>query len=100
MPQSILALRHKADERSEMNGTGNTNETATAGGGGGFDPQEAAALLEQTTQQARRQFEPYPPWLLVIRAVMVLAACGAVWLSVRGQHPYKGPTAAAIPVLV
>ena len=31
---------------------------------------------------------------------MVLAACGAVWLSVRGQHPYRGPTAADIPVLV
>jgi len=31
---------------------------------------------------------------------MVLAACGAVWLSVRGQHPYRGPTAADVPVLV
>jgi hypothetical protein len=82
-----------------MNGTGNTNETATAGEGGGFDPREAAALLEQTTQQARHQFAPSPPWLLVIRAVMVLATCGAVWLSVRGQHPYQGPTAAVIPVV-
>jgi hypothetical protein len=31
---------------------------------------------------------------------MVLAALGAVWLSVRGQHPYRGPTTADIPVLV
>ena len=31
---------------------------------------------------------------------MVLAACGAIWLSVRGQHPYRGPTAADIPILV
>jgi hypothetical protein len=31
---------------------------------------------------------------------MVLAALGAIWLSVRGQHPYRGPTAADIPVLV
>ncbi len=39
--------------------------------------------------------------MLVIRAVIVLAACGAVWLSVRGQHPYKGPAAAvAIPVVL
>jgi hypothetical protein len=30
---------------------------------------------------------------------MVLAVCGAVWLSVRGQHPYKGPTAAVLPVV-
>src|SRR6266487_5130645 len=76
-------------------------DTTSAGNGGNFDPQQAAALLDQTTQQARRQVEPSPPWMLVIRAVIVLAACGAVWLSVRGQHPYKGPAAAvAIPVVL
>ncbi len=64
--------------------------------GARLDPREAAILLEQTGRQARRQFEPSPPWLLVIRAVLVLAAFGAVWLSVRGQHPYNGPTAAAL----
>ena len=76
-----------------------TPDTAT-GNGGTFDPQQAAALLDQTTQQARRQLEPAQPWLLIIRGVLVLAALGAIWLSVRGQHPYKGPTAADIPVLV
>ena len=30
---------------------------------------------------------------------MILATCGTVWLSVRGQHPYRGPTAAAIVVV-
>ena len=74
--------------------------TASAGNSGNFDPHRAAALLDQTTQQARRRFEPSPPWLLVTRAFMVLAACGAVWLSRRGQHPYRGPTAADIPILV
>ena len=73
---------------------------ATAGNGGTFGPEQAAALLDQTTQQARRKFQPSPPWLLVTRAVMVLAALGAIWLSVRGQHPYRGPTAADIPVLI
>jgi len=71
-----------------------------AGHDGTFDPQQAAALLDQTTQQARRKFEPSPPWLLATRAVLVLAALGTIWLSVRGQHPYRGPTAADIPVLV
>jgi hypothetical protein len=80
-----------------MNGT---RDTAAAGNGGTFDPRQAAALLDQTTQQARRKLEPSPPWLLVTRAVLVLAALGAIWLSVRGQHPYRGPTAADIPVLV
>src|SRR3954447_9551058 len=83
-----------------MNGTRDTNHTGTTDGGDQLDPRQAATLLEQTRRQARRQFEPSPPWLLVIRAVLVLAACGAVWLSVRGQHPYRHPTTAAILVIV
>jgi hypothetical protein len=75
-------------------------DTDTAGNGGSFDPRQAAALLDQTTRQTRRQLEPYPPWILAVRAVMVLAICGAVWLSVRGQHPYHGPTPAVIPVVL
>src|SRR5580700_3916336 len=77
-----------------------TPDTTTAGNGGTFGPEQAAALLDQTTHQARRKFQPSPPWLLVTRAVMVLAVLGAIWLSVRGQHPYRGPTAADIPVLI
>jgi hypothetical protein len=41
--------------------------------------------------------EPYR--LLAIRAVLVLAALGTVWLSVRGQHPYKGPGSWALLVV-
>jgi hypothetical protein len=77
-----------------------TPDTTAAGDGGSFDPREAAALLEQTTRQARRQFEPAQPWLLAIRAVLVLAALGAIWLSVRGQHPYKGPGGSALLVIL
>jgi hypothetical protein len=77
-----------------------TPDTTAAGNGGTFGPEQAAALLDQTTQQARRKFQPSPPWLLATRAVLVLAALGAIWLSVRGQHPYRGPTAADIPVLI
>ena len=77
-----------------------TSDTATAENGGNFDPHRAAALLDQTTQQARRQLAPSPPWLLATRAVAVLGVCGAVWLNVRGQDPYQGPTASVIPVLI
>lgn len=77
-----------------------TSDTAAADNGGTFGPEQAAALLDQTTQRARRKLQPSPPWLLATRAVMVLAALGVIWLSVRGQHPYKGPTAADVPVLV
>jgi hypothetical protein len=74
--------------------------TTTTGNGGNFDPRQAAALLDQATRQARRRLEPAQPWLLAIRAFIALAVYGAVWLSVRGQHPYNHPTAAVIPVLV
>src|SRR5690348_4303221 len=73
---------------------------AAAGNADTFAPRQAATLLGQTQRQARRQLEPNPPWVLATRAVMVLAALVAIWLSVRGQHPYRGPTAADIPVLV
>jgi len=81
-----------------MNHTPDTD--TDTGNGGSLDPQQAAALLDQTTQQTRRRLEPAQPWLLAIRAVLVLAVLGAVWLSVRGQHPYKGPTAAVLPVVL
>jgi hypothetical protein len=74
--------------------------TTPAGSGGSFDPRQAAALLDQTTHDARRKLAPSPPWLLAARGVAVLAALGAIWLSVRGQHPYKGPTGADLPILV
>ena len=82
-----------------MNPTRDTADSP-AGQGGEFDPRQAAALLDQTTRQTRRRIEPFPPWLLVIRAFIALAIYGALWLSVRGQHPYQHPTAAVIPVAV
>ena len=76
-----------------------TSDTA-AGNGDAFTPQQAAALLDEATLEARRKLVPNPPWVLVTRGVLVLAACGAVWLSVRGQNPYAGPTNADIPILI
>jgi hypothetical protein len=75
-----------------MNGTRDTNGTATADNGGGLDPRAAAALIEQTQRQTRRQLDPNKPLVYVIAAVVLLAIYATIWLSVRGQHPYKGPT--------
>jgi hypothetical protein len=74
-----------------------TPDTAAAGNGGSLDPRQAAALLDETTFSARRQLEPYPPWLLVTRGFGALVVYGGIWLSVLGQHPYAHPTAAAVP---
>jgi hypothetical protein len=82
-----------------MNDTRDTDDTTTAGDDGELDPREAATMLEQTKRQARRKFNPNPPLLSLLRAVVVFGAYGAVWLSVRGQHPYKGPTGWAIAIL-
>jgi hypothetical protein len=82
-----------------MNGTRDTNGSTTAENGDGLDPQEAAALIEQTRRRARRQFDPSPPLVFVIAAVVLLGIYGTVWLSVLGQHPYQGPRPAAIGIV-
>jgi hypothetical protein len=76
-----------------------TSETATADEGEELDPRAAAELLEQTTTRALRQFDIGPPLLMLIAALTVLVAYGAVWWSVRGQHPYSGPAGWALVVL-
>ena len=77
-----------------------TPDAIASGSEGAMTPRQAAALLDQVTHEARRKLEPSPPWLLATRAVAVLLLLGAVWMSVRGQHPYQGPTAADIPFLI
>ena len=74
-------------------------DTATAADdGGNLDPLQAATLLDQATQQARRKFQPNPPLLSVFRAIVVLAAFGSLWLSVRVHHPYTGPSGWSISI--
>jgi hypothetical protein len=82
-----------------MNEHNDTSEAATAVEGGELDPREAASLLEETTSRAQRQFDFRPPLLMLTGAVVALIAYGSVWLSVRGQHPYSGPTGTALAVL-
>jgi hypothetical protein len=82
-----------------MNGTRDIGRSETYGDEGGLDPREAVRLLERTTVEARRELDFRSPWLSLLAAAVVLVAFGAVWLSVRGQHPYKGPTAVALVVL-
>jgi hypothetical protein len=82
-----------------MNGTHDIHDSAPADEGGGLDPREAATLLEQTRREAQRKFDLTSPLLSLLGAAVALVALGAVWLSVRGQHPYKGPTAPGLVVM-
>jgi hypothetical protein len=85
-----------ADEIAATENVANSDDASVADENREFDPREAAALLAQTRRQADRQFGLHPPVFTLMRAALVLAGYGAVWLSVRHQHPYKGPTGAAI----
>ncbi len=83
-----------------MNGTRDSNGTATADDNGReLDPREAAELIEQARRQARRQFNPHPPVLMLVIVAAVLVGYGSLWLSVLGQHPYKGPQGWALAVV-
>jgi hypothetical protein len=76
--QSGVTLRHKVEKREA---------TMSA-----FDPREAADLLDSIERDARRRFDPRPPLVGLFSALVVLAIYGTLWLSVRHQHPYVGPT--------
>jgi hypothetical protein len=79
-----------------VNGTRDMSEGGTAGNGDALDPAEAATLLAQTRREARRQFDLQPPLLSALMGAVVFGGYLALWLSVRGQHPYTGPSGAAI----
>ncbi|MGA2014409.1 MAG: hypothetical protein ABSH51_28315 [Solirubrobacteraceae bacterium] len=82
-----------------MSRTSDVTNTETDEDEGGLDPRQAARLLAQTRRRAQRGFDFKSPRLSLLAAVVALLAFGAVWLSVRGQHPYKGPTPAGLVVL-
>jgi hypothetical protein len=79
-----------------MNEGDGKHDNPTVDEGGEFDPRAAATLLEQTTRRAQRQFAFPSPLLSLIQAAALLAAYGAIWLSVRGQNPYSGPSGTAL----
>lgn len=57
---------------------------------------EAARLLAQTQARAQRSLDFRAPWVSLVAAVVALAGFGIVWLSVRNQHPFTGPSPASL----
>ncbi len=79
-----------------MNGTSDMGGAETYGDEEGLDPHGAARLLVRTQRQAQRELDFRSPGLSLLAAAAALIAFGSVWLSVRGQHPYKWPTPAGL----
>jgi hypothetical protein len=82
-----------------MRGTGDDEQTTGTNEGDELDPREAARLLAQTKRDARRQFDLSPPWVTAFGGGVILLAYGALWLSVRSQHPYAGPSLGVIALV-
>ena len=83
-----------------MSGTQHEDLAPTDEARDAFDPGDAARLLAQTTRRAQREFDVHTPLLSLIRAVAVLVGYGAIWWSVRGQHPYTRPDGTVLVVVV
>ncbi len=80
-----------------MNGSHDIPSTSPVGDDDDrFDPSDAADLLVSTRRKARRGFEQTTPLLYLVGAFVLLGAYGMLWLSVRHQDPYVGPSLAVI----
>ena len=82
-----------------MNNESEAPTPATHLEGSQFNPRDAAALIQESRSRAQRQFDVWPPYLLLLGAAIFLVAYGSVWLSGRGQHPYVGPSGGALAVM-
>lgn len=65
-----------------------------------MDLHSAATIVSATRERAKRELAVSGPVLFVSGGLVVLLGYGAIWLSVRDQHPYNGPTGGAIAVLL
>jgi hypothetical protein len=55
-----------------------------------IDAEQAALIVQQTRTRAHRELEVRYPLLYLAYGLTVLIVYGALWLSVRTQHPYHG----------
>lgn len=65
----------------------------------GMDVQQASAILRETRELASRALVVRRPLLLTVWGAAWILSDGVIWLSVRGQRPYNGPTPAALATL-
>jgi hypothetical protein len=73
---------------NEEAGTTNVPESAEAAG---MDARGAVIIMRQARDRAGSELRIRRPVLFVTWGLAVLAGYGAMWLSVRGQHPFHQP---------
>jgi hypothetical protein len=76
------------------------NEDVDMKDGAGMDAQGAAAIMQEAGDRARRELRVSHPVIFIAGGVAWLLGYGAIWLSVRGQHPYQGPAPEAAVIQV
>ncbi len=86
------------NEATGMNEAAGMKDGADTGEAAAMDVQSAAAIMTQARERARRELAVRRPVLFLTWGLVVLVGYGALWLSVRGQRPYQGPT--AVPLLL
>jgi hypothetical protein len=62
--------------------------------------QEAAAVMQDAHARARKELVICAPLVYAAWGLTLLLGYGAMWLSVRGQHPYTGPSGVSIGVVL
>ena len=64
-----------------------------------MDARAAAVLMQETRARTREALQVRLPPMYAAWGVAWLAGIGVMWLSVRAQRPYRGPSAAAVGLL-
>ena len=88
------------DEAAGLNDPADVNKAADLNEAAGMDVQQAAAIMRQARERAQRQLAVRRPVLFLTWGLVVLIGYLALWLSVRGQHPFHGPTPPAVVTLI
>jgi hypothetical protein len=63
-------------------------------------PDEASEIVRATGERARQELLINRPLLFGAWGLTALVGYGILWLSVRDQHPYRGPSATALSWLL
>ena len=62
----------------------------------GMSVQEAAAVVRDARARARRELVISAPVVYAAWGLVWFLGYGGMWLSVRGEHPYRGPSGVSI----